>query len=77
MAKIGDSFKPGDVVPLSGIYRVAHDPAHTQEHEVTCIEGRVFPPCRGCQHPRFVLSRAAEHIEKHGLFTNVLRTYRS
>jgi hypothetical protein len=54
-AKIGDIFKPGDSVPASGIYRVIHDPAHAQEHDVTCVYGKKFPPCRGCKHPRFVL----------------------
>ena len=68
MASIGDVFKPGDTVPHSGIYRVIHDPAHTQEHDVTCIFGKRFPPCRGCDHPRFVLKVAAQHIESHEHF---------
>lgn len=63
MAKIGDAFKPGDEVPHSGIYRVIHDPQHTEEHEVTCVYGKKFPPCGKCTHPRFVLQRAAQHIE--------------
>jgi hypothetical protein len=62
MANVGDTFKPGDKVPHSGIYRVVHDPEHAQPHEVTCIFGSPFPPCRGCHHPRFVLVRAAQHI---------------
>jgi hypothetical protein len=61
-------YKPGDTVPLSGIYRVTHDRVHVQPHEVTCIEGKKFPPCRDCQHPRFVLVREARHIEDHPLF---------
>ena len=61
-------YKPGDTVPSSGIYRVTHDPQHTQEHEVTCIAGKIFPPCRGCNHPQFVLVRAAHHIETHEHF---------
>jgi len=68
MANPGDTFKPGDEVPNSGIYRVIHDPKHTQEHEVTCVYGKRFPPCRGCQHPRFVLVRAAQHIESSESF---------
>ena len=55
MAPIGAQFRPGDAVPHSGIYRVAHDPTHAQEHEVTCLFGKRFPPCRGCDQPRFVL----------------------
>jgi hypothetical protein len=59
---MADEFKPGDTVPKSGIYLVTHDPAHTQPHEVTCVYGKTFPPCRSCHHPRFKLVRAAQHI---------------
>lgn len=69
MANIGDVFKPGDKVPNSGIYRVVHDSRHAQEHEVTCIIGKVFPACNDCgSHPRFTLVRAAHHIENHDNF---------
>jgi hypothetical protein len=58
-------YKPGDKVVKSGIYRVVHDPKHPiQQHDVTCVAGHIFPPCRGCgQHPRFVLRDAAQHID--------------
>jgi hypothetical protein len=65
---MGTSYKPGDTVPYSGIYRVTHDPRHAIEHEVTCISGKKFPPCRGCPHPRFELVKAAIHIEDHEHF---------
>ena len=68
MVSTGDIFKPDDVVPTSGIYRVLHDPKHAQEHEVTCISGKRFPPCGKCPHPRFILVRAAHHIETHEFF---------
>lgn len=68
MASIGDVFKPGDKVPNSGIYKVTHDPEHTEPHEVTCIYGKTFPPCHDCAHPRFKLVRAATHIERHKHF---------
>lgn len=61
-------YKPGDIVPASGIYRVTHDPRHAEPHEVTCIKGKIFPPCRTCQHPRFALVREAQHIEDHPHF---------
>lgn len=62
-------YKPGQKVPESGIYRVTHDKNHAKEHEVTCVKGHVFPPCKGCgQHPRFTLQRAAHHVENHELF---------
>jgi hypothetical protein len=60
---VGATFKPGEVVGASGIYRVIHDPAHAEEHEVTCVYGKRFPPCRDCHHPRFVLVRRAQHVE--------------
>jgi hypothetical protein len=68
MASIGDEFKPGESVPHSGIYLVIHDPAHSAPHEVTCVFGKRFPPCRGCDHPRFRLVRAATHVESHEHF---------
>jgi hypothetical protein len=62
------AYKPGDIVPESGIYKVTHDPKHAAAHDVTCIEGRKFPPCKGCDHPRFVLLRAAKHIAQQRSF---------
>jgi hypothetical protein len=67
--EVGDEFEPGDVVPRSGIYLVLHDKQHAEEHEVTCVYGKTFPPCHGCgHHPRFRLVRPAQHIESHKLF---------
>ena len=68
MAPIGAQFRPGDAVPHSGIYRVVHDPIHAQEHEVTCLFGKRFPPWRGCGQPRFVLVRAARYVETQDHF---------
>ena len=43
-------FKPGQIVPESGIYRITHDPQHADmPHEVTVIKGRHFPTCRHCK----------------------------
>ncbi len=62
-------YKPGDEVPRSGIYKVIHDRRHTQEHEVTVIKGKRFPPCNHCgNHPRFELVRAAFHINNSEWF---------
>ena len=68
MAAIGDIFKPGQEVPHSGIYLVTHDTTHSQMHEVTCVYGKKFPPCRGCNHPRFKLERSAQHIASNEHF---------
>ena len=70
MAAIGDVFKPGDKVPHSGIYQVVHDRNHAEQHDVTCVFGKIFPPCKGCgSHPRFKLVRAARHIETSEQFS--------
>ena len=66
---MSEQFKPGDKVPKSGIYKVTHDANHYREHEVTCIIGKIFPPCNVCgDHPRFSIIRAAHHIEHHDMF---------
>jgi hypothetical protein len=67
-AKVGETFRPGQMCKQSGIYRVTHDPAHSQPHDVTCVYGKPFPPCRDCEHPRFTLARAARHIDTHDFF---------
>jgi hypothetical protein len=61
-------YKPGDTVEDSGIYEVRHDNFHAKKHEVTCVYGKRFPPCRGCDHPTFVLVRRAQHIESNENF---------
>ena len=64
-----EEFKPGEKVARSGIYRVIHDKNHHESHEVTVISGRTFPPCNHCgHHPRFILVRAAWHIDNHEAF---------
>jgi YjzC-like protein len=64
-----NEFRPGETVPSSGIYTVIHDIQHTLTHEVTCIKGKKFPPCRECgPHPRFKLKQPAHHVEEHDLF---------
>lgn len=63
------SYKPGDTVPASGIYSVIHDGAHHQRHEVTCIEGRRFPPCNTCgKGVEFKLRVEAVHVQEHRSF---------
>jgi hypothetical protein len=61
-------YKPGEKVPNSGIYQVTHDKNHVAVHEVTCVFGEPFPPCRGCDHPRFVAVRLAIHVKAHEQF---------
>jgi hypothetical protein len=44
---MAQEYKPGRIVPQSGVYRITHDPQHADmPHEVTVIKGRRFPTCR-------------------------------
>src|SRR5271165_3160012 len=68
--KIKDEFKPGDRVPVSGIYDVTNDKLdgddHALPHQVTAIAGKVFRPCRWCGgEVRFRLRHAAERVESN------------
>jgi CheY-like chemotaxis protein len=40
-------YKPGDLVPESGVYRVLHN-RHRSPHESTLKEGETFPACKKC-----------------------------
>ena len=66
---MSETSKPGDKVMRSGIYTVLHDEEHAENHEVTCVAGRTFPPCNGCEgEVRFTLVRAAHNVSKHKNF---------
>ncbi len=55
-------YKPSEVVPVSGVYRVDHD-THREAHEATLLEGEVFPACAVCDDKvRFVLKHRATGI---------------
>jgi len=41
------TFKTGEVVPQSGIYKVTHR-KHRLPHEVTLLRAASFPPCSKC-----------------------------
>ena len=60
---MAQEFKPGELVPQSGIYTITHDPAHADmPHQVTVIKGRRFPTCRHCKGISFELAHAAKHV---------------
>jgi hypothetical protein len=60
---MAQEFRPGQIVPQSGIYTVTHDPAHADTpHEVTVIKGRRFPTWRHCKGISFELAHAAKHV---------------
>jgi hypothetical protein len=60
---MAQEFKPGQIVPESGVYQLTHDPVHADmPHEVTVIKGRRFPTCRHCKGITFELVHAAKHV---------------
>ena len=62
---MAQDYKPGEIVPQSGVYTITHDPVHADmPHEVTVIKGRRFPTCQHCQGVRFQLARAARHVSE-------------
>jgi hypothetical protein len=54
-------YRPGELVPESGVYRVTHAP-HRLMHEATLLKGDRFPLCRECKGSvRFELRRALKN----------------
>lgn len=50
-------FKPGDIVPASGVYTVEHRP-HRLMHTATLVANSLFPRCKRCDEAvRFILIR--------------------
>jgi DNA replicative helicase MCM subunit Mcm2 (Cdc46/Mcm family) len=61
-------FRPGDKVPVTGIYTAKHD-QHRKTHEVFATEGDRFPNCRKCgERVNFALAHAASRIDEDGSF---------
>ena len=60
---MAQEYKPGEIVPQSGLYTITHDPAHPgMPHEVTVIKGRHFRTCRHCKGVTFEVAYAAKHV---------------
>ena len=56
-------FLPGQPVPETGIYEVAHDRGHRQSHEAVMHRDDLFPACDQCDmRVRFKLVRTAPYI---------------
>jgi hypothetical protein len=63
-------FRPGDRVPVTGIYTARHD-QHRKPHEVFAKEGDKFPNCRTCgEGVSFALAQAASRIDEETGFGN-------
>lgn len=54
-------YRPGDTVPVSGIYTVVNINGVSVGREVTCEEGEVFPPTVHPSEFGFVLARETVH----------------
>ncbi len=71
--KSSELSKPGDSVPVSGIYEAIHDKLdggdHSQPHPVIALSGRQFPACRVCvDQVRFRLLHTADLVDAHNHF---------
>jgi len=56
------AYKPGQIVPTSGIYTAIHQ-LHRPPHEVVAIRGEEFPACRVCREElRFEVASAVPHM---------------
>ena len=71
------AYKPGNSVPVSGIYRVYHD-SHRLMHEAALIQGAPFPACKKCKDAvRFELVRPVESLHIPFRDTAILESYRA
>jgi len=58
------AFKPSEMVPVSGVYRVEHH-GHRESHYATLLEGEIFPACATCEKSvRFTLKHKADKTGK-------------
>jgi hypothetical protein len=56
-------FRPGDQVPVTGIYSVTHH-QHRVPHDVFATGGEAFPCCRRCgDRVSFTLVQSANRID--------------
>jgi hypothetical protein len=56
------TYKPGQMVPVSGIYTVMHED-HREPHQSIALRGEEFPSCRICKdNVRFYVARVVPHI---------------
>ena len=57
-------YRPGEIVPENGVYRVTHE-SHRLMHEASLTKGERFPLCKQCKGSvRFELRRAVNNPSK-------------
>jgi len=67
-------FCCGEAAPATGIYRVFHG-EHRLSHEVTVLEGNLFPVCSKCTNQvHFELVRAVPLVNTNSEFRVVLNS---
>ena len=63
-------YRPGDLAPISGIYRVIHLTRHRGPHLAIIIRGEELPLCRNCQGDvEFEVVQTASHVTHDWDFT--------
>lgn len=56
-------FRPGNSATITGVYRATHF-RHRMPHEITVLEGEVFPRCKKCgDKVKFQLVHAAPRVK--------------
>lgn len=66
---VADEYRAREECKQSGVYRAAHEPQHTPDHDVTVLFGHVFPRCshHGC-NPKFVLVAPGQNVSSNNWF---------
>ena len=66
---MAEEYRAREVCKQSGVYRAAHEPPHTPDHDVTVIYGHIFPRCshHGC-NPKFVVVAAGQNVASNNWF---------
>lgn len=63
-------YPPGELAPVSGVYRVTHLTGHRKPHLAVIIRGEELPSCRTCHSQvRFEMVQMASHVTHDWDFT--------
>ena len=64
-----ESYKPGEVAPVSGVYVVVHA-EHRSDHHATLLQGEPFPSCSVCHNKvRFRIRHIAVAVRQDNDFS--------